>query len=141
VEMTATGNCPQCGAWQGPGSSCPVCGRDYDVPLPPAAQQLAASAGPPIAVHTYRGRTQQEATVAFKEQAARLAARGYVPVSQSWAPGGRTAAASFFVVLGVLFLVLGLVLLPLWLFAIVFLIIGLVSGKGPGSLTVTYERR
>jgi hypothetical protein len=44
--------------------------------------------------------------------------------------------------LGVLLLVAGVLLfLPLLALAVVCLVIGLVSGKGPGSLTVTYHRR
>lgn len=63
---------------------------------------------------------------------------GYVISGQSWAPGGRTPAASFFILLGVVCLVGGLLFFPLWAVAVVCLVIGLVSGKGRGELTVTW---
>ena len=35
----------------------------------------------------------------------------------------------------------GLLFFPLWALAVVFLVIGLVSGKGKGELTVTWAKR
>lgn len=48
--MTTTGNCPHCGAWRGPGPTCPACGRAYDAPVapvPPLAPPVHS--GPPKA--------------------------------------------------------------------------------------------
>jgi hypothetical protein len=33
--VATTGNCPHCGAWRGPGPTCPACGRAYDAPVMP----------------------------------------------------------------------------------------------------------
>src|SRR6266542_2971198 len=30
--MTTAGNCPHCGAWRGPGPTCPACGQAYNAP-------------------------------------------------------------------------------------------------------------
>lgn len=90
---------------------------------------------PPVIVRTYRASSQSWAA---KQMSLDGRPPGYVIAAQSWAPGGRTPAASFFVALGVLCLVGGLVFVPLWAVAVVCLVIGLVSGKGRGELTVTW---
>ena len=84
---------------------------------------------------TYKGSTQAKAA---QKMAADGAPPGHVMGGRSWAPGGRTCAASGFVLIGVLFLLVGFIAPPLWLVAIIFLIIGLVSGRGKGELTVTW---
>lgn len=84
---------------------------------------------------TYRASSQAKAAA---KMAADGAPPGYVLGGQSWASGGRTCAASAFVIVGVLLLVVGLAFPPLWALAIVALVIGLVSGKGDGELTVTW---
>ncbi len=75
----------------------------------------------------------------FQLDAANLARNGYVVASQVQTSGGRTPAASLFIVLGVSCLVLGFFFLPLWAIAIVCLVIGLVSGKSPGELAVVWK--
>lgn len=95
---------------------------------------------PPIIVKSFRAKSQAKAGAALQADAAWAGQEGYRPVSQSWAEGGRTPAASLFVGLGVLCLVGGLFFIPLFLFALIFLVIGVASGKGDGQLTVTYQR-
>ena len=90
---------------------------------------------PPIVVRTYKGQSQSWAA---KQLSLDGTPPGYVISAHSWAPGGRTPAASFFVLLGVLCLVGGFLFFPLWAVAVVCLVIGLVSGKGRGELTVTW---
>ena len=113
-------------------------------PIGSAPVVVAAAApgeDPPMIVKTYRGRTQGDAAGSMSIDVSTFGSHGYVATAQSWAPGGRTSAASFFVLLGVLCLVGGLLLFPLWALAVVFLVIGLVSGKGAGELTVTWTKR
>ena len=78
------------------------------------ARGMAGS--PPILIRTYTGRTQQDAALAFQQDAAVLASSGYFPVSQSWADG-RPGAGRV-------------------------LMLGLLAGamKPDGTLTVTYQR-
>jgi hypothetical protein len=75
----------------------------------------------------------------FQEDAAKLAGHGYTIASQVQSPGGRTVAASVFIVLGVFFLVVGLFALPFLLVAGVLLVIGLVSGKSADELAVVWR--
>ena len=82
----------------------------------------------PIVVRTYRG-SQSSATNAFQNDAARLAAQGYVPISQSWAPGSWGCGA-FLVALLLCLLLIGI---------LVFIYMLIV--KPAGTLTVTYEYR
>jgi Short C-terminal domain len=84
---------------------------------------------------TYKAKTQAEAA---KATAAAGAPPGYTLAGQSWAMGGRSCAASGFIVVGILLLIVGLVAPPLWLLAIICLVIGLVSGGRQGELTVTW---
>jgi hypothetical protein len=98
---------------------------------------------PPISVHNYRGLTQADASVEYRAQAARLATRGYFPVSQSWEPGPTSAVRPAFIVAGVLCLLLGLfVLWPLLIVGVLALLMAAITGgRKPGTLTVTYHRQ
>jgi hypothetical protein len=84
---------------------------------------------------TYKASSQAKAA---QKMTADGAPPGHVMGGQSWSPGGRTCSAQGFVILGVLLLLVGLLLPPLWLLAIICLVIGLVSGRGDGELTVTW---
>ena len=79
-------------------------------------------------IKTYRG-TQEQATAAFRADAERMAAQGFVPTSQSWADGSY-GCASF-----VLAVVLCFVLIGILIFAYMLIV------KPAGTLTVTYELR
>lgn len=92
----------------------------------------------PTISRTYRGK---QGTKDFQEDATRLAGYGYTIASQVQIQGGRTAAASLFIVLGVVFLGVGLLFLPSLLIGAVCLVIGLVSGKGPSELAVVWTNR
>jgi hypothetical protein len=82
-----------------------------------------------VIVKNYKGRSQAAAMSAYQSDAARLASQGYVPVSQSWAPG-TYGCASFLVALLLCLLIIGILIF------IYMLIV-----KPPGVLTVTYELR
>lgn len=86
-------------------------------------------ASKPIVVRNYRGRSQEDAARHFAADAAKLAAEGYRPVSQSWAPGSY-GCGCFLVAL-----VLALVLIGILIFIYMLLV------KPEGTLTVTYELR
>ena len=83
---------------------------------------------------TYKGRSQAAAAGKMQDD---LNRPGYQVVGQSWASGGRSCAAQGFVVVGIAFLLMGLLFPPLWAIAVVCLVIGLVSGR-TGELTVTW---
>ena len=51
-----------------------------------AAVAAVASAGPATIVRSYKGKQQADANHLFQQDAAALAAQGYLPTSQSWAP-------------------------------------------------------
>lgn len=70
----------------------------------------------PIEVVTYKARDQQKAAEEFRKDAAKRAAKGYVPVSQSWADG-RGGCLRFILLGG----------------------IGALVIKPDGTLTVTYR--
>jgi hypothetical protein len=89
----------------------------------------------PTISRTYRGKQGMKD---FHEDSTRLAGYGYTIASQVETQGGRTAAATLFIVLGVVFLVAGLVFLPSLLAAVVCLVIGLASGKAPAELAVVW---
>jgi pSer/pThr/pTyr-binding forkhead associated (FHA) protein len=72
-----------------------------------------------VIVRVYKGGNQSQAAQKFAEDAAQLAAQGYVPISQSWAQNERGGC------MGCLMLV---IFWPL-----------LLLGKGGGTLTVTYR--
>jgi len=79
-------------------------------------------------VKTYTG-SQSEATTAFQRDAAKMAAQGYVPTSQTWTPG-EYGCGSFLVALLLCVVVIGI---------LVFIYMLIV--KPPGTLTVNYEFR
>ena len=78
-------------------------------------------------VKTYKGK-QADAAAAFQVDAANMAAQGYLPTSQSWAPGSYGCGS--FIVAGLLcFLLIGL-----------FVFIYMLIVKPDGTLTVTYTQ-
>ena len=81
--------------------------------------------GEQITVKTYIGK-EAEATMHFQADAAVMAAQGYSPVFQSWAPG-QWQSRSFITVLLLCFLIVGI---P----ALVYMLVV----KPDGALTVTY---
>lgn len=81
--------------------------------------------GEQIIVKTYTGR-EAEATMNFQADASLMAAQGYSPVFQSWAPGQRQSR-SFIAVLLLCLLIVGI---P----ALVYMLIV----TPDGALTVTY---
>ncbi len=80
-------------------------------------------------VRSYRGRQQADALRAFQRDATDLAEQGYVPTSQSWAPGQWGCGA--FLVAVLLFVVL------VGIFVFIYMLIV----KPEGTLTVTYAMR
>jgi hypothetical protein len=88
----------------------------------------ATSTPEQVIVRNYWG-NQVRATEAFRRDAATLATYGYVPVSQSWAPGSYGCGAF-----------IGALLLCLILVGILIFIYMLIV-KPSGTLTVTYELR
>ena len=82
----------------------------------------------PVVTKTYKGR-QADATNAFQDDAVEMAAQGYFPTSQSYAPGSY-GCGSFILALILCFVLVGV---------LIFLYMLLV--KPPGVLTVTYEFR
>src|SRR5437868_15233971 len=81
--------------------------------------------GEQIIVKTYTGK-EAEATTSFQADVASMAAQGYSPVFQSWAPG-KWPSRSFIIVLLLCFLIVGI---P----ALVYMLIV----TPDGALTVTY---
>ena len=81
--------------------------------------------GEPITVKTYTGK-EAEATMNFQADAAVMAAQGYSPVFQSWAPG-QWQSRSFIIVLLLCLLIVGI---P----ALVYMLVV----TPDGALTVTY---
>ncbi len=79
-------------------------------------------------VKTYKG-SQSEATTAFEKDAVKMAAQGYIPTSQTWAPG-EYGCGSF---------VAALLLCVILIGVLVFIYMLIV--KPPGTLTVNYEFR
>jgi hypothetical protein len=84
---------------------------------------------------TYKAKTQAKAA---QKMQAEGGPSGHILAGQSWAPGGRSCAAQGFVVLGILFLIAGIFAFPLLILAAICLVIGLVSGRANGELTVTW---
>ena len=93
-----------------------------------AAVAAVAAAGPATIVRMYKGK-QADANAAFQQDAAALAGQGYVPTSQSWAPGQWGRGAFMLAVFLFLFLIGILVFIYMLLF------------KPDGTLTVTYTRQ
>jgi Uncharacterised protein family UPF0547 len=83
----------------------------------------------PVIIKTYRG-SQAEAAMRFQADSAEMAALGYFPISQSWAPGQWAAGAFIIAVLLIFLFGLGLLILGYMLIV-----------KPAGTLTVTFERR
>jgi len=81
-----------------------------------------------VIVKTYKG-SQGKATAAFRKDSVKLAAQGYFPTSQTWAPGSY-GCGSF-----LLALLLCVVLIGIIIFIYMLIV------KPPGTLTVTYELR
>lgn len=81
-----------------------------------------------IVVRTYKG-TQEQAIAAFQDDAHKMAAQGYIPVSQTWAPGS-WGCGGFILALLLCLIVIGFI-------ALIYMLIV----KPDGSLTVTYEYR
>lgn len=81
-----------------------------------------------ILVKTYKG-NQQQATEAFQTDAAKMAAQGYYPTAQTWAPGSY-GCGSFLLALLLCVVAIGILIF------IYMLIV-----KPAGTLSVTYELR
>ncbi len=81
-----------------------------------------------VVVKTYKGRESKAAEL-FQEDAAKMALQGYIPTSQSWAPGAY-GCGSFLFALLLCFVLIGF---------LVFIYMLLV--KPDGTLSVTYELR
>jgi hypothetical protein len=81
-----------------------------------------------VIIKTYRG-NQAQATAAFQTDSVKMAAQGYYPTSQTWAPGSYGCGA-FLLALLLCFVLIGIV---------VFIYMLIV--KPDGTLTVTYELR
>ena len=79
-------------------------------------------------IRTYTG-SQERATKEFREDAKYLARQGYMPTSQSWAPG-TYGCGSFFLALILCFVLIG-----------IFIFIYMLIVKPEGTLTVTYEKK
>lgn len=78
-------------------------------------------------IRTYRGHQQKDAIASFQRDAEQLAQSGYVPTSQSWAPG-QWGCGAFLVALLLFLILIGI---------LVFIYMLLV--KPDGTLTVTYQ--
>lgn len=89
-----------------------------------------SAAPPPVILREYRGRQQKDANAAFARDAAALAADGYFPTTQSWAPGQWGCGAYLLGLLAILLFGIGLLV-----------ILYLIVVKPAGTLTVTYELR
>jgi hypothetical protein len=89
----------------------------------------SADTPPSILIKTYTGK-QGEATALFQADSIEMAAKGYFPTWQSWAPGEWTREAYVIAVLLILLFGMG-----------IFRLAYLVIVEPDGILTVTYERR
>jgi hypothetical protein len=87
--------------------------------------EAASRIGEQIIVQTYTG-SQAEATMRFQADAARMAAQGYFPVFQSWAPG-QWRSGAFIAALLLCFLIVGI---PALIYMLIL--------APDGVLTVTY---
>ena len=93
-----------------------------------AEAEAAAPIREQIIVKTYTG-SQAEATRSFQADEAQMAAQGYLPVFQSWAPG-QWRPGAFIAALLLCFLIVGI---P----ALIYMLIA----TPDGALTVTYGFR
>lgn len=80
-----------------------------------------------VQVRTYKAKTQKLAADAFTLDSGYMAARGYYPTSQSWAPGSWGAGA-FIIALLLAIFIIGILIF-----------IYLLIVKPDGTLTVTYQ--
>jgi hypothetical protein len=85
---------------------------------------------PGLLVRVYKGKQQADANPAFAADATQLAAQGYYPSTQSWAPGQYGCGAWALAALFILFFGFGLLV-----------ILYMLVVKPKGTLTVTYEFR
>jgi hypothetical protein len=83
---------------------------------------------PQVIIKTYTG-SQESATARFQADSVEMAAQGYFPTSQSWAPG-QYGCGAFIIALLLCIILIGI---------LVFIFMLIV--KPNGTLTVTYERR
>jgi hypothetical protein len=81
-----------------------------------------------VVIRTYKG-SQVAATAAYQADSANMAAAGYFPTSQSWAPGAYGCGA-FLVALLLCFILIGFIVFVYMLVV-----------KPDGTLSVTYELR
>jgi hypothetical protein len=84
---------------------------------------------PPILTRSYRG-GQATATALYAQDAAQLAARGYVPTGQAYIPGQWSGGAFLGALLLILFVGLGILIL-----------LYMLVRPPAGTLTVTYQRQ
>jgi uncharacterized protein UPF0547 len=105
-----------------------VAGRAEETAMNWHDEDTVGQVTPKIIVKTYKGR-QAQATALFEADSAEMAAKGYFPTSQSWAPGAYSGKNFFHAVLLAFFLI-GILLFFYMLFV-----------KPPGTLTVIYELR
>ena len=82
-----------------------------------------------IVVRSYKAKSQAEAAGVFQADAARMAASGYYPISQSWAQGSWGCGA--FLIALLLCIVLVGILVFIYLLVV----------KPDGTLIVTYQQR
>lgn len=140
--------CPKCGKASDSAVQCSSCGVVFakfeEYQKAKAAREAKANAdaeakggvslrdrsgqNKKVVVKTYRG-TEQGASAQFQADAGKLAAQGYYPTAQVWAPGTYGCGA-FLVALILSFVFVGV---------LIFLYMLLV--KPDGTLTVTYEFR
>lgn len=100
----------------------------YACTLPKEPIVLRKQGNRDVIIRTYSG-NKNSATTQFQTDSVKMAAQGYFPTSQSWAPGSY-GCGSFILALLLCVIVVGV---------LVFIYMLLV--KPAGTLTVTYERR
>lgn len=99
---------------------------EIEPPELPGTQPRKEKFGPPTVIRIYKG-NQASATSQYQKDAAYMAAEGYYPSSQVWAPG--TYGCGSFILAAILcFVIIGIIIF------IYMLIV-----KPDGSLTVTYQ--
>jgi hypothetical protein len=81
-----------------------------------------------VIIKTYKG-SQVQATAAYQADSTKMAAQGYFPTSQSWAPGSY-GCGGFLVALLLCFILIGILVFVYMLIV-----------KPNGTLSVTYELR
>ena len=98
------------------------------MPGPDRPKGVKVSEQEPTIIKTYKG-SKDQATAVFKADSANMAAQGYYPTSQTWAPGSYGCGAFL------LALLLCIVLIGIIVFIYMLIV------KPAGTLTVTYELR